>query len=414
MILRYIYSACVTIENADLRICCDPWFSQGIYDGSWFQFPEVENPIEKIGLVDFVFVSHIHPDHYDPRFLRQLLKVNPNCKILIGVENQTFLKAKMLKDGFSPCSITSLKVGDTVISVVPNREDSEVNIDSALVVRDTRFSIVNMNDCQFDKNQVDMIRDICGNPPDLACLPYAGAGPYPQRFRFGSDGDRRRAEMRKREQFIELYGLYLKTLQPKWALPFAGLYYLGGSLRPLNDMRGVPDATEVRDRYGSRTLVLREGVGAFDLATERIYNPRTEPYNADERDRFLKRFDNELFPYQKESRPDVPKLVRMLSTAHLNAVARVQEQSDRWLCLGIDSSQFLSVHKSRPGEVRVTASLSGFEPREVIHIDPRLLLGLLERRFHWNNADIGSHWEISRSPEGYDRRIYNLLNFMHI
>lgn len=414
MILRYIYSACVVIENADVRICCDPWFTQGIYDGSWFQFPRVEDPIEKIGPVDYVFVSHIHPDHYDPPFLRQLLEANPDCQILIGSENQSFLRAKMLRDGFSPNMIASLQVGATAITVVPNRADSEVNIDSALVVRDGRFSIANLNDCPFDQSQIDVIKGLCNGSPDVACLPYAGAGPYPQRFRFDSEEARKNADLQKREQFLRLYERYLKSLQPKWALPFAGLYYLGGSLRSLNDLRAVPDATEVRDRFGSQTLVLCEGVGAFNLETECVVNPRMTRYDREERDRTLQSFDDLPFPYQQEDVPTRSVLVHMLSKAHSNAVARVRNHSDRWLCLEVSQAQFLSLHPSRPGVVEVSKSVTDFEPREVIHLDPRLLLGLLERRYHWNNAEIGSHFEISRSPETYDRRIYNMLNFLHV
>ncbi|KAA3619163.1 MAG: MBL fold metallo-hydrolase, partial [Proteobacteria bacterium] len=69
--VRYIYSACIVVETADVRVVCDPWFTDGIYDGSWFQFPRVEDPVRSIGETDFVYISHIHPDHYDPAFLRR-------------------------------------------------------------------------------------------------------------------------------------------------------------------------------------------------------------------------------------------------------------------------------------------------------------------------------------------------------
>ena len=72
MKVRYIYSACIEIQTEDLRILTDPWFTDGAYDGSWHHFPRIDDPLEVIREPDLVYVSHIHPDHYDPVFLRAL------------------------------------------------------------------------------------------------------------------------------------------------------------------------------------------------------------------------------------------------------------------------------------------------------------------------------------------------------
>ena len=74
MNIRYIYSACLEIQTSDVCILTDPWFSQGIYDGSWFHFPKIKSPLDIITEPDVIYVSHIHPDHYDPKFLRCLFK----------------------------------------------------------------------------------------------------------------------------------------------------------------------------------------------------------------------------------------------------------------------------------------------------------------------------------------------------
>ena len=64
MKVRYIYSACVVIETEDLTLCCDPWFTPGAYNGSWYQYPPLlKDPIDVIGRVNAIYISHIHPDH---------------------------------------------------------------------------------------------------------------------------------------------------------------------------------------------------------------------------------------------------------------------------------------------------------------------------------------------------------------
>ncbi|NDF83386.1 MAG: MBL fold metallo-hydrolase, partial [Actinobacteria bacterium] len=54
----YIYSACIVIETADVKVCCDPWFTDGIYEGSWYQYPKIKDPLTAIGKIDYVYISH--------------------------------------------------------------------------------------------------------------------------------------------------------------------------------------------------------------------------------------------------------------------------------------------------------------------------------------------------------------------
>ena len=57
--VRYLYSACVVIETPDARILCDPWFTDGIFDGAWYRYPKLKDPVDKIGPCEFIYVSHI-------------------------------------------------------------------------------------------------------------------------------------------------------------------------------------------------------------------------------------------------------------------------------------------------------------------------------------------------------------------
>ena len=90
MKVRYLYSACVEIETPKLRILCDPWFSEGAFDGSWYHFPKVKNPINIIKKPDLIYISHIHADHYDPEFLKKINKkfANELKKIVSSYTNE--------------------------------------------------------------------------------------------------------------------------------------------------------------------------------------------------------------------------------------------------------------------------------------------------------------------------------------
>lgn len=414
MRIKYIYSACIVIETDDCRICCDPWFTQGIYDGAWYQYPCVSDPVSAIGKVDYVYVSHIHPDHYDPPFLRRLLQANPKCEVLVGTENQGFLLSKMHRDGLQPISLSRHFKGKTEIAIFPNFTNGEVSIDSALVVKASGMTVVNMNDCPFDGQQIAEIRDFCGRAPDLACLPYAGAGPYPQMYRFDNETSLAVAVETKKKQFMDLFGHYFEALDPKYAMPFAGLYYLGGVNRSRNAYRGVPDALEVKERFGKRVIVLDEEHGQIDLRIDHITHQRVGFMDSTERDRYLSQFDDVRYPYELMAEVGIEELVLQLENAHLRALSRVNSPPERWICFAVFQGQFLCIRADSPGVVHVRGSVTDLGEREVIEVDARLLHGLLTRKFHWNNAEIGSHFYFSRFPEIYDRRVYDLLNFLHV
>ena len=47
----YIYPACVVIATADIKILCNPWFTDGIHYGNWFQYQK----INLYGIITCVF-----------------------------------------------------------------------------------------------------------------------------------------------------------------------------------------------------------------------------------------------------------------------------------------------------------------------------------------------------------------------
>src|SRR3990167_6539463 len=74
MKLTHYHNACVKVETSTKSILCDPWFSSAYY-GTWKPARKFDNPIQTIGPVEYIWISHIHPDHYDPEFLLQYQSV---------------------------------------------------------------------------------------------------------------------------------------------------------------------------------------------------------------------------------------------------------------------------------------------------------------------------------------------------
>ena len=423
MKVRYIYSACVVVTTPDLTICSDPWFSPGIYDGSWFQYPPLPgDPVEVIGPVDYVYLSHIHPDHYDPPFLRRYLAHYPDATLLIGRTEPPYLANKLRIDGFRAESISSKVVGKTHLHVFANKAYEAENIDTAMVVSHGDQSVVNMNDNPVDTSQIDAIVGCCpGGRATVALLPYSGAGPYPQTYEFEDGLALEAAADKKKEQFIGAYSEYLTRLRPRKSLPFAGKYWLGGPLAALNPLRGVPDAVEVLRRFPEQTIVLADGGRAeLELDSMTASAIRDEPYSEQRICEHLAGIDFRGYAYEREIQPVDERLlpiVPLLSAAVQKARQFSQVDGAYWFCFKLpDREQFLVVNVARGSEepVRVEADVSRLEPRCEVFIDHRYMFGLLTRLYHWNNAAIGSQYRCRRVPNTFKREVFNVLNHLHV
>lgn len=425
MRLRYIYSACVVVETDDVRLLCDPWFTPGAYDGAWHQYPPLADPIGAIGPCDAIYISHIHPDHYDPAFLRRYLAAYPGTRLVIGRQKPDYLGHKMRIDGFAPETVETLAFGATELLIVANEGEAgrKSDVDTALAVRRGGLSLVNMNDNPFEPRQIERLLAFCpGGRPDLALLPYSGAGPYPQTFEFDEEAALLAAVANKRQQFIALFRQYIEALQPVKSMPFAGKYYLGGRLAPLNRLRGVPDAVEVARQFPDAIVLADGGKATYDLATRQASACRTEPYGAAVIEAHLASLAGDApFDYERELRLDPEHafpFLPLLAAAKRRARSKVRANDPYWIVLKPEmlgrAFLFNIADDEPPAPDDGKRPLQALQPRLEIKIDDRYLFGLLTRLYHWNNAEIGSQYRSQRVPDAYRKDVYAFLDMFQV
>lgn len=413
--VRYLYSACVLISTPDVRILCDPWFTQGIYDGSWFQYPKLNNPIAVIGPVDLIYISHIHPDHYDPVFLRSYLTSYPESQVIIGDYIKNYLMNKMKADGISHRLFTQQKFGETELKIFLH--DNPDEIDSALGVKYHDHYVVNMNDNLYNPQQLKDVLTFKGNP-DLALLSYTGAGPYPQTYYDLDNPVLLQKAKEKKELFFARYRQMKETLVPKKVIPFAGQYILGGHLAYLNPYRGVADAVEVCG-FDPDAVVLADGGNAHINTLTLIPSAvRDSVYNQQEVIQFSESIQNlpmdyDLFflglPLEK-----IP-LKRLLPSAYKRAHLRSGVNQDYYFCIKLSQNEWFVMNANKNTSVSVIATtLDNYLPRSEIMINLAYLYGLITCVFHWNNAEVGSQYCCRRVPDEFNRGIQSFLHFFHV
>lgn len=426
MEVKYIYSACIQVKTSDLTILTDPWFTDGAYDGSWYQFPKID-PFKYIDEPDYIYISHIHPDHYDAVFLNQLFEKFGKKPILIPDLKNNYLLFKGKFDGLEMTPTRELNIKNTSIYIEENDTGSVSDIDSALVIHDhlTQKTLLNLNDCIFNQNHTDKLNEVLSNlntSLDLLALGYTGAGPFPQTY-YDHKNNTQELEDRanqKKEEFFVRYRNYIKHFPATYNLPFAGEYILGGSLSHLNHFRGVSDAFEVKD-FDSKALVLKNG-GSVNLESNCINNERTEIYSNEEMNKRINDIAENKLDYEIEIEIPFNKInfLRLIKKSALSALKKSEIDFDYHFIITPTyenkiMGRFL-VDCDNGGVKQVPLD---FNPEDIklevyseILIDYRYLFGLLTTVYHWNNAEVGSHFMTYRHPvENYNVKVQSFLNF---
>ena len=233
MEVTYIGHAAMMMHSGGKTILMDPWLCDPTYHGSWWHYPPLEITVDTLPKVDYLYISHEHPDHFDPPTLERLDK---NVEVIIANFARKRFRDRLREIGFQ--NITELNFNEdytpeesalTLRLIAPDRAWD----DSAILVRDERHTILNVNDCHLSEEtlaRVGIQFDI-----DLAFLTFTGASQYPNCFDFPAESRRERALASKRSH-LEEFVHWAKLLRVKRAVPAAGNFaFLAADQMMMND-----------------------------------------------------------------------------------------------------------------------------------------------------------------------------------
>lgn len=444
MQIQFFTNACVAIKSdSGSTVICDPWVNEGAFLGSWFHWPPVPENFEELILnymCDAIYISHLHPDHYDPNFIAKFTKMRPEVPILIADFSHEWLKR----------SIQSVKNNATELIIVNKNErivigkDLEIEIfaadecnpiicgtnttcqtgkqlrgiDSIAIFAADGQRVVNANDAMG----IHLIPKIAANigKADLLMGHFGGASAFPQCFPLIED--KKAAGKAVVEKTCNMLLAAGEAISAEYIMPFAGQYVLGGSLSSLNSDRAVLPIDEVKEFLSENTcaeIITLNPEGIFNLSTGYKDDDYTEPdkkiYNE-----YIEKISKVTFPYHNRSQTKIN-----LETL-LKAAAPVIEMS---LQLGWnlensfiinDGTNFLTINLGSD-EQDTFASLGEnplFPTVTKITMHQDLLSGLISKRpdykgftpMHWNQADVGSHFIWERTGD-FNLNAHMLLNY---
>ena len=444
MKLTYLQSASVIVENKGVKILCDPWLVDGEYYGSWIHYPPLNFKPEDFNDLDYIYISHIHLDHFSPKTLKLM---NKDIPVLILNYVNKFLKNNLERLGFKVIELehnlrVALKGGMSINILAADYCDPEkcglftgcsfvedkygsTHIDSMSVIDDGNEVIVNTNDCPFDiaKYSVEDIKRKYKNI-DLLLVGYSGAGPFPQCFELKEE-EKNLAAQKKKKQFFKQAEEYINLFKPKYFMPFAGRYTLAGKLHSLNNQRGVPELEEANeyflcstkiDQKQSKSIILNP-MESFDIKTGKASN-QYKPIDITEKEKYIQQYASKIkFDYESESVSfnDIEELIpkafekfnrkRKEFNYTSKCTVLIPIPNNRCVVLPMDGNDFKILEVDRINETEYVK----------LTVDNRLLKWILlgPKYAHWNNAEVGSHIKFERKPEKFDRALYFLLSFFH-
>jgi len=246
-------------------ILCDPWRNPA-YFGSWFVFPDNSGlDWDRYGQVDYLYVSHLHQDHFDPALLSE--HVSRDATVLLPDFPVQDLRNELERLGFTRFIV--LRGGEVaergglrlMTQVLLSPADGPLG-DSALAVDDGTARILNQNDAR----PTDLAALRSFGQFDVHLLQYSGAIWWPWAYELPVAAQRSFGAA-KRANGLDRAVRYVKAIGARYVVPSAGpACFLDPDLFALNDLTRDP-ANTFPDQMAFLDYLRDQGIEGGKLLT---------------------------------------------------------------------------------------------------------------------------------------------------
>ena len=452
MKITQLNSASVMIEDgvgdSKVKILCDPWLEGEEYLGSWAMYPPYTFNPDNFTDIDFIYVSHIHPDHSSAKTLS---KLNKDIPVLIHNFPEKFLKNKIESLGFKTIELEhglriSLKNNLHINIMAADNCDPNIcgqimgcglaevkfkttQIDTMAVFDNEKQVIVNTNDCPFDiaKDTASLIKSLYGNI-DVLLVGYVAASSWPHCYNLPDD-EKHQESIKKQLTKLDTTKKYIELLQPKYYIPFAGRYTLCGKNTALNQYRGEPELEDAFEWLCSnvspekyRGIIMNNDCW-LDIDTGKI-NKSYIPIDKNEKQKYINDvLSKKKFPYEYESIPSSSEIWNLIPKSYEN-FEKIRKKIN-WVSNSIiilktidvnNDDLIIAISCNGKGFQKISKSdIENYDQYMSISLDIRLLKWLLSgpQKAHWSNADLGCHLIYNRVGSIYKRGLFYCWNHFY-
>src|SRR6195952_3728171 len=229
--------ASMLIETEFGSILTDPWVNPA-YFGSWFPFPDNSRlDWDSIGQADYLFVSHLHHDHFDPEHLRRY--ISKKATVLLPDYPTTELEDQLRELGFRSFvkthndEVLDLDGLQVMVNSLISPTDGPIG-DSSLWLSDGNTILLNQNDARpSDLTSFQRLGHV-----DVHMLQFSGAIWFPMVYDLPKRAKQALGATKRERQFDRTLR-YIKDLEASYVFPTAGPpCFLDEELWGFNDIFG--------------------------------------------------------------------------------------------------------------------------------------------------------------------------------
>ena len=397
------------------KILCDPWIIDGVFEGSWYHYPPVKTKLSDIQNVDAIYISHLHPDHFDERYL----EFSKDIPLIVLNEEPNFLKKKLIKMGYN--NLIEIKNDETVKFnefnltaykpfVKHQYEESILGdlIDSALVLNDNNITAINFNDNVPDVKACTFLREKF-KQIDLVMVNYNSAGPYPSCFDNLNVKEKKKEHNRISMRNLEYLCNIMPALKPKSILTSMGSYILGGKQSYKNEYLGTTTGDECAVylkenlKIDANIFCLRDNQ-TFDLSAQKQLD-KYEKIDLDEMKNYIRSIKEFKYDYETDNEPETQVLCKDTELAAEKLLERLKR-----FHLEFKTNVFIEINEKQ------IPIINGEDGNRKLYckMDNKLLRRILDRKAHWNNAEIGAHITYKRYPNNMEADVHTVMSFFHL
>lgn len=440
-VIRVLSNAFSSVEFDGIKLLIDPWAVGVLYKGTWACYPTPRDLAKFIHATTHVFISHIHEDHCDPETLRQISR---DVQILIpDIYPNHVLKKKIAELGFSNIAMLPVEkefhISKSVsLEVVPplNKfgqetglvadDENKIAIDAGVLIscKDGNQAINILSLSDNSPYEIDKYMDkFSRKPVDALLFAYNSfAQDYPLCYDNLVESEKQRISLNmclKGETFLRKF---VDEVRPRALIPYSADFALVGT-RAKEFFTVHPAEFLHKDNYATRIQKLT-GIPAFALYEDdslRVGHGTCE-YSRRSTDQQRRAYvppasivrlgePNESDPLPPE------KLLQVVERAAANMFVKsksIVEKIKPWRFIVkiAETDTIFEVDWS------VLAAKIVDDVRHdkvlVVTLTESRLIAILDRKDHWNNAQIGCYLSWARYPNEYNHYLYDAINFFHL
>jgi CMP-N-acetylneuraminate monooxygenase len=396
--LRWLNHACVYIECNGVSFITDPWlFGPAFMTGWWLDEPSTTDSTELLKSADFIYISHNHPDHLHPETLGLVPK---DKKIIVANFNSNSSEKYLKALGFS--NIISLDYNE----IFEITQDFQISILKSGDFRDDSGIYFNLNgqeilltvDCNY------LNSNVLPNNLDLLMTSFAGgASGFPLCFEDYDLNEKTNIVKRNKISIRASVTSYLQATQPKFYMPYAGMFKEYASRDEFIQKNNVKNSTEdyepICEKFGTKYLEPKKNQ-ILEFSDERISLRQIEVnyLNKEKPSFYINNYKSD-FVYSAE------KTIQYLTKSgfHGKQIVQIIPTNDSFdeVTGDVIYADFNShIYKTLPQD-KIIAHKEGYKVMQ-LRIRKEIIACVVENKLPWEDFSIGFQMRVIRIPNEYE------------